>query len=199
MACGLNLELGWEGVGRPIVSRDMKGTVHVEGEISVDVKMLPILQDEAMRALLQRVLAEKGWEKSPDGSMSKRFGSATATLSADGKTVTLKVEKQSEVSGRASVQQQDDESDTKAEQRAEREAEKNLEAEKGRVKTRLEEEGTRALLREEPGLRAALQEALNRVYREALEQRARELGEVESVQERGDVGGDYEVTVVVRA
>ncbi len=199
MACGLNLELGWEGVGRPIVSRDMKGAVHVEGEISVEVKMLPILADEAMRAALQRVLAEKGWEKSAEGTMSKRFGGATATLSADGKTVTLRVEKQSEVSGRASVQQSADESDEKAERRAERAAEKNLESEKARVKTRLEEEGTKALLREEPGLRSALQEALNRVYREALEQRARDLGEVESVQERGDVGGDYEVTVVVRA
>jgi len=53
--------------------------------------------------------------------------------------------------------------------------------------------------RHEPALRKELQEALNRTYRRALEAKARELGEVESLQEQGRADGTYEVTVVVKA
>ena len=37
------------------------------------------------------------------------------------------------------------------------------------------------------------------IYREALERRAKQLGEVEWVREQGDPGGNYEVTLVVKA
>ena len=55
------------------------------------------------------------------------------------------------------------------------------------------------LLGAEPSLREQIQTALNKVYREALEKRAKQFGAVEWVKEQGDPGGNYEVTLVVKA
>ena len=78
-------------------------------------------------------------------------------------------------------------------------AEEKLAEEKKAAQTKLALKNLEELGRHEPALRKELQEALNRTYRRALEAKARELGEVESLQEQGRADGTYEVTVVVKA
>lgn len=199
MACGLNLLLGWEGIQNPRITKNLGGKAHAESVLTLTVKLLPIVGDAEMRELLRRVLEADGWARQSDGTMTRRLGAGVACLSADGETVTLTVEATAEVRATATVEQGEGESDTKAERRALAEAKKNLVQAQARAKEGLQTASAQALLREEPGLREAIQTALNKVYREALEKRARALGEVESVQERGEASGDYEVTVVVRA
>jgi hypothetical protein len=195
------LDLEWEALGRAVRTKDLDGVVHVEDRVVIGVRMLPVLPGDAMGATLREVLAEQGWAAQPDGTMTKGFGGVTATLDAGATSVTVARVVDAEIKGsgaaRAIVGDEADEKRAKA--AAKEQAEKALEAQRAKVTAKLEAENAAVLTREEPAVRAALQEALNRVYRRALEQRARQLGEVESIDERGDVRGGYEVTVVVKA
>lgn len=201
MTCGMLLDLEWEALGRAVRTRDLEAAVHVEDRIAIPVRMLPLLQGDVMGATLREVLAAQGWEAQPDGSMTRVFGGVTATLDAGATTVTLGRAADATVTatGSATAVEGDGADEARAARAAEALAERALADQRAKVTARLEAENVAALTREEPTVRAALQEALNRVYRKALEQRARELGEVESIDERGDVRGGYEVTVVVKA
>lgn len=201
MTCGMLLDLEWEALGRSVRTRDVEATVHVEDRVVIAVRMLPVLQGDAMGATLREVLAAQGWEAQADGTMTRSFGAVTATLDAGATAVTVSRAADATVTARgaATVVPGDAGDEARAQRVADDRAGAALERERGVAAARLAAENAAVLTREEPAVRAALQEALNRVYREALEQRARQLGEVESIDERGDVRGGYEVTVVVRA
>lgn len=201
MTCGMLLDLEWEGLGRPVRTKDVEAAVHVEDRVEIAVRMLPVLQGDAMGAALREVLAAQGWESQADGTMTRVFGEVTAELDAGATKVTIRRAAEATVSasGSARVEGADERDEKRANAEALKRAEQALAQKQARATEKLEKENAEALLREEPGVRAALQEALNRVYRRALEERARQLGEVESVDERGDVRGGYEVTVVVKA
>lgn len=194
----MQLGLEWEPLTRTVRSDNLTDTVHVEDRVEIAVRMLPLLAGDAMGATLREVLAAQGWEAQADGTMTRVFGEVTASLDAGATTVTVRRAGEATVtaSGSAAVKDGDEK---KALAKANTAAEKALEQERKRAGAKLEADNAAALTREEPAVRAALQEALNRVYRRALEERARQLGEVESVDERGDVRGGYEVTVVVKA
>ena len=205
MACGLNLELGWDGIGRVVRSKDATDTVHVEDAIRLDVRLLPVMPEDAMKALLREQLREQGWVDQPDGTMVRVLeDGAEATLEADARAVTLRVKSTRTVQATVSVTVTNKD---KSEGQVEREAAAALDvAAADRLKAlaterreALEREHVKALTAREPEVRAALQEPLNRTYRKALEQRAREIGELESLKESGDARGSYEVTIVVRA
>ncbi|MBL8600615.1 MAG: hypothetical protein JNK72_01695 [Myxococcales bacterium] len=194
MACGLLLEAGWEGVARLRTERE-KGTAHVEDEVRLQVTLLPLLDEGRMRALLRETLKAAGWAETADGGLSKSEGGVTASLTPDGREVVIRASATVEVEGVGRAQGDDED--------AAREAQRAAKADLARV-TAQAQEGLRAktlgeIAAAEPGLRAALQTALNRVYREALEEKARSMGEVESIQEKGDARGSYEVTITVQA
>jgi len=201
MTCGMLLDLEWEALGKAVQTRELEGAVHVEDRVVIAVRMLPVLQGDAMGATLREVLAEQGWEAQPDGSMTRVFDGVTATLDAGASSVTVSRTADATVSakGTAVAKEGDAADEARAKSVAQRNAEKALEAQRAQATEKLQAENAQALTRAEPSVRAALQEALNRVYRKALEERARQLGEVESIDERGDVRGGYEVTVVVKA
>lgn len=192
------LDLEWEPLTRTVRSDNLTDTVHVEDRVEIAVRMLPLLAGDAMGATLQEVLAAQGWEPQADGTMTRVFGEVTASLDAGATTVTVRRAGEVTVTASGSAQVKDGD-EKKALAKANTAAERALEQERKRAEAKIEADNAAALTREEPAVRAALQEALNRVYRRALEERARQLGEVESVDERGDVRGGYEVTVVVKA
>lgn len=195
------LDVEWEPLPRTVRSDERRDTVHVEDRVEIAVRMLPLLTGDAMGAALREVLAAQGWEAQSDGTMTRSFGGVTASLDAAATTVTLRRvgEQVVTATGSATVKGDGKREEAKAQAKADAAADRALERERERATKALEAENAAALTREEPEVRAALQEALNRVYRRALEERARQLGEVESVDERGDVRGGYEVTVVVKA
>ncbi len=199
MPCGMNLELGWEGLGRIVRSKDRSQDVSAQDEIHVDVKLLPVLPEDQMRDILRRVLEADGWSKREDGSLTKNIDGVVAQLEPDGTKVVLRaVEKKTvTVSERRGFDK-----DTSDEE-IDKQLDEGLSDQLKRATKAEEDALTRAavakLLGAEPSLREQLQTALNKVYREALEQRAKQLGQVEWVKEQGDPGGNYEVTLVVKA
>lgn len=199
MPCGMNLQLGWDGLPVVVRSVDARGEVHVEDAVEIGVRLLPILELPEMRAMLREALRAQGWAEEPDGALAKPFGEVVARLAPDASAVEVRARVTSEVAARGSVTaaQGDDADDVAAKARAE--AERALAAKRSGAEAQARREALARLAAEERGVRAELQGALNKVYREALERRARAMGEVESVRESGDAAGGYEVTVVVRA
>lgn len=199
MPCGMNLELGWEGLGRIVRSKDRSQDVSAQDEIHVDVKLLPVLPEDQMRELLRKVLEGEGWSRQDDGSMTKSIDGVIAQLEPDGSRVVLRAVEKKTVTvterGAFDKEASDESIDQQLDER--------LKDQMARAAKAQEEALTRQavarLLGAEPSLREQLQTALNKVYREALEQRAKQLGQVEWVKEQGDASGNYEVTLVVKA
>ncbi len=197
MACGLLLEAEWDGIGRRFRTRDLEGDVTHEDVITLDVKLLPVLEEAAMRAMLREALRAAGWEEADDGSLVHEGEGVVARLDPTGATVTMRASATIRVTAQGTATVTGDEK--AAEKAAEEAARKALETAKTRTKEGLAAKTLGDLVRQEPGIRATVQTALNRVYRESLETRARALGEVESVQERGDAQGSFEVIITVKA
>ena len=195
----MNLQLGWDGLPTIVRGADATGTVHVEDLVSIGVKLLPILDLPSMRAVLRETLRAAGWTEEPDGALSKPFGEVVARLLPDASAVEVRATVRAEITARAEVTVAQGDDAAEAEARAREEAEKKVEARRASAEEAARRETLARLAAEERAVREDLQRALNKTYRRALEERARAMGEVESVRESGDPSGSYEVTVVVRA
>jgi hypothetical protein len=199
MACDMELQVGWAALRRSMRSIDVEGQVSTAHEVHLQVRVLPILDDVVMRQLLKQVLQERGWRENSDGSISKEVGEATATLSADGAEVTLSLKKDTKVVVSARVEVKKDSSESELQKAARSASAQALSSKKEQETQKQTEAALKELTSLEPQLRAQLQDALNQVYKRALEQKAAQMGNLESSLEKQEANGSYEVTVVVRA
>lgn len=163
---------------------DVAGQVNARDELEVSLSLLGILSEAEMAALLRDELARAGWRKDRDGAMTRTEGDMRLRLTPDARAVVAQVEREGEVHGRGVSQNQ---------------AEAALEVAREQTRERLQRDASGTLLAREPAVRAALGEALQRVYLEALKRKAQSLGDVESVQETRGADGEYEVTIKVKA
>ncbi len=194
----MNLEIALEPVRR-VLRKDASDTVAAHDVVQLDVRVLPVLPNDGMVAILREQLRAGGWVDQPDGSLTLVLGDAVATLAPDGTSVEIRreVTRTVEVSRTATVRGSEDEN--KAESALDKQVRDELERSVAKERERMERENLARLTALEPDVREKLQEALNRTYRRALEERARQLGQLESMRESGDVKGTYEVTIVVKA
>jgi hypothetical protein len=160
------------------------GTAEGGDALRLSLCLLNILDAAEMAALLREELAAEGWTVGADGTATKDLGDgATATLSADGSEVLLRAESTREVTAAGT--------DAAG-------AEAALQAAVAVEAARAQATAARSLTALEPDLRAAVGEAVQRVYVRALKQKAASMGTVESVREGTDADGGYEVTIKVR-
>lgn len=199
MPCGMNLELGWEGLGRIVRSKDRSQDVSAQDEIHIDVRLLPVLPEDEMREILRRVLEGDGWSRQPDGSLTKTIDGVQAELDADASKVVLRAVEKKTVTVTERRGFDKDTSDEQIDKELDEGAKTQLDRAAKAEQEALSRAAVAKLLGAEPTLREQIQTALNKVYREALEKRAKQLGAVEWVKEQGDPGGNYEVTLVVKA
>jgi hypothetical protein len=195
----MNLELGWEGLGRIVRSKDSSRDVSASDEIHVDVRLLPVLPEDEMKEILRKVMEADGWTRREDGSLTKDLQGVVAELEPDASKIVLRAEakKTVTVTERRAFDKdtREEEMDKELDKAATDQLERAVKAEQDA----LSRAAVARLIGAEPTLREQMQTALNKVYREALERRAKQLGEVEWVREQGDPGGNYEVTLVVKA
>ena len=162
-----------------------RGTVTGSDSLSICIDVLPILPEGDMRDIVRKTLKDRGWKEGKDGTLEKPLGDgATAVLEKDGQTVTVKLETSQEVQGQGRT---DQEANSALEQRKEQ-AEKEAKA-----------RATRQLARAEPAVRSELDDAVQRVYVEALKQKAAQMGSVTSMQETKSSDGSLEITIKVKA
>jgi FtsH ternary system-associated peptide len=199
MPCGASLELGWIPV-RATIDRD--AGVHASDHIDVAVRLLPILEHEAQDTILRDELERHGWTRNADGSMSKVFGDAVATLPAGSSTIRLEVSEDTSVSVSATAAGFADKDDAGAQdaiaRKAEAAADAKLRDAVGVARQRLIDRNIQRLERVAEDVRTEVNEVATATTRRALEQRAAQLGAIESVTEGVAADGSYEVAITVR-
>ncbi len=149
----------------------------------MDLCLLEILPEEEMARLLKEALAAEGWTEGEQGP-TRQFEGAVAELAEDGKSVTVSLE-----TGDRRVQVRSLDRDQLQEQ---------LKAKVEQQQQAMDEQVTRQLLRVEPEVRGAIQQTLQKVYVEALKQKAATMGEVRSVEESRDERGELELTIQIK-
>ena len=173
---------------RESTSRELKGS----DEICTDLEVLEILPPEQMAELLKAQLKEKGFVEQEDGKMIRQEGGTTVTIDPKTCEVSVKSDVTEEVSlearreafgyddagpsqkdirGRVQQQLQDD-----IEKKAEKETE------------RLQGRATEALEKKLCDLQPELSEIVNKVTREALKQKAQQMGTVTEISEDEQTG-----------
>jgi hypothetical protein len=169
--------------GYQITVSSVSSVVSASDELCIGVSLLPVLGAERMRDLLHEALRADGWVD-VDGELELDLGRGlSARLVADGSRVV--VERTAERTLRATAT-------TKAAAEAAL-ADKTLEA-----KSELQRAATTALAASEGDVRARLEAAVQQVYGTALEEKARSLGELESVQRTVGADGTVELVLKVR-
>jgi hypothetical protein len=161
-----------------------RGTVTGSDSLCVGLDVLPILPEGDMRDIVRETLKARGWKQKGE-TLEKELGEgAVAVLEKDGKTVTVRLETQAEVQGQG---------------RTDQEAKAALESRKDAAEKDANSRATRALARAEPAVRGELDDAVQRVYVEALKKKAAQMGQIESQQETRSADGSLEITIKVRA
>lgn len=166
--------------------QQVRASARVEGgdSLALSLRLLDILQASEMNEILRDELLSAGWSAGPAGELSTTLaGGGVASLSRDGSEVTMRLSESREVTVEGA--------DRAAASEALREA-------SARVESRAKERAAAALDAQEPALRAAVGEVVQRVYVRALKLRASRMGAVESVDERLGDDGELELTIKVR-
>ncbi|MBI2301476.1 MAG: hypothetical protein HYU66_21430 [Armatimonadetes bacterium] len=196
---------------RIVVQKVVESEVTAEDRSTLRLQVDPVLGEGETDALLEGVLARRGWERAGDGVWRKERGEGeTMTLDVAKREVTTTLELRRKVEQQVRRELRGDTwnwrqmREMTAQELAEvrRQEEERLTAEvSGRQVARAEEE-----LQSEVGRRLAegapeRRQEVNRIVvetvAEALRQKARELGNVDRVDEAWD-GDEYELTISIR-
>ncbi|MGB1013875.1 MAG: hypothetical protein ACPG4T_07065 [Nannocystaceae bacterium] len=154
-----------------------------EDQFGMDLALLDILPAQDMVALVREELGKAGWRKTKDGGMTTTIEGASVKLEPDGSKITVQTRETRRVTARAASQ-------SSAKAKAETTA--------SAAKDDLAQKVTKKLMRVEPAIREQVQKVLQKVYIEALQQKAQTLGEVESIDERRDQNGELELTIKIK-
>ena len=194
MPCGAQLEI------TALAQRE--GDVEVKDHADLEIRVLPILPRERIDEIIRQHLLEQGWTKGDDGGLTKQIGDVQATLPAGSSTIRITLSDEKRVSVEAKVKTRVAATEENAQaivdkQAADKAAEK-LAAAQDLARREMEEQVANQLLGVWRELRAELDEVVNVTTRQALEERASQLGAIESIEEGRDKDRGYELTITVR-
>ncbi len=195
MPCGARLEVVQSTVLR-------EGDVRVSDHVDIEVRVLPVLPPAQLDTLVREELVARGWETEPDGSLSKHFGDAVARMPAGSSTIRLAVEDERAVAISATTTSRITEGDEVAraavEARAASDGDRKFELAKEAAEAELIKKNVDRLMGVYEELRGEIASAVNATTKRALEQRAREIGSIESSREGRGADGSYELTITVK-
>jgi hypothetical protein len=176
------------------LTRELKGA----DEICSTLEILEILPPEAMAELLKKGLAERGYTEDTDGTMKRTEGSTTVTVDPCTGEVTVKVEAGESVTleARREVTGYDDVGPNRSglQERAKEQLRQDLERKSEQARERLQNQATTELERKLEELQPELGQVVNKVTREALKQKAAQIGSIKEVAENEETG---ELTIKV--
>ena len=165
------------------VSREIKGS----DEICTRLELLDILPPEAMGGLLRRELEARGFTENADGTMNREDGDSTVTVDPCSGEVTVKSELGKKVTQKGTREgaawndvgpgREEVEKKTRDQLKKDLDQKIDLEQEK------LQKQATEKLERELNDLQPELSEIVNKVTREALKQKAGQMGTIQEIAE----------------
>lgn len=170
------------------VSREIKAG----DEISTQLELLEILPPEAMGQLLRDELKARGFGENDDGTLSRKDGNITVTVDPCNGGVTVKAEAKEDVSveGSRDASAWDDvgPGQQAVADRAREQLRKDLEKRIDREQERLQTQATDELEKHLHDLQPEIGEVVNKVTREALKQKAAQMGTITEIAEDDRTG-----------
>lgn len=161
-----------------------RATVEASDELCIAVSLLPVLEPARLTEILRTALRDDGWKDGEGGTLVVDLGSGlAAALSSDGKTVHVEKISSQVVTATGSTQQA---ADLAAAAQAER---ATSQAKRG---------ATTSLAAAEGDVRARLEGVIQKVYGTALEEKARSMGQLESMQRTVGADGTVELVLKIR-
>jgi hypothetical protein len=161
----------------------VRNTIQAGDKIEIAVELLGIIADGDMTALLRQELEQDGWTARKDGTMELVRDGIRATLNREATKIAVTLERKREIVARGVT---------------DAEAKKSLDTTSAAAEERLKEEIAKELTRAETDIRAGVDQAIQRVYLEALKKKAASIGTIEGMQESRRDDGEYEITIKVR-
>jgi len=161
-------------------------------EIGTQLELLDILPPEGMGALLREELARRGFEEQPDGTMTRADGSVTITVDPCSGEITVKAaaeetisqEANREASGFNDVGPDEQSLRSRVKEQLKQDLDKKFEQEQ----SRLQNEATERLEKRLEELQPEISEIVNKVTRDALKEKAKQLGTVKEMSEDAETG-----------
>jgi hypothetical protein len=156
-------------------------------EICTELEVLEILPKEQMGELLKRELEKRGYKDDGEGKLSRKDGNITITI--DPKTCEVSV--RSDVNENVTLESKGESvgyddagpGQTELKERLKKQLQEDLERKASRASEQLQGKATAELEEKLCDLQPELNEVVNKITREALKEKAQQLGSVKEVSE----------------
>jgi hypothetical protein len=169
-------------------TRELKGS----DEIGTQLEVLEILPPEQMGELLKKELTNRGFGDNGDGTLSRKEGNTTVTVNPKTCEVTVKsdVEEQVSIEAKREAFGYDDVGPGQKElrERVSKQLQDDLDKKADKETERLQGRATEELEKKLCDLQPELSDVVNKVTREALKQKAQQLGTVKELSEDEESG-----------
>ena len=161
-------------------------------EICTDLEILEILPPEDMATLLKHELAKRGFSEQDDGTMVRKDGDVTVTIDPCSGQVTVKAETADTVNqevkrdatGFNDVGPNEKSLRDRVKEQLKSELDRKFENEQSRLQT----EATQELEKHLTELQPEISQIVNQITRDALKQKAQQMGTVTEVSEDAESG-----------
>jgi uncharacterized phage infection (PIP) family protein YhgE len=161
-------------------------------EIGTHLEILEILPPEDMATLLKNELQNRGFEEQPDGTMVRKDGSLTVTVDPCSGEVTVKADTEETVSqeARRDATGFNDVGPTEANLRdkVREQLKQDLDKRFDQEQSALQKQATEQLEKKLQDLQPEISEVVNKVTRDALKEKAQQLGTVKEISEDAESG-----------
>jgi hypothetical protein len=170
------------------VTRELKAG----DEICTTLEILEVLPPEDMATLLREELKGRGFNEQEDGKLVRKDGELTVTVDPCSGEVTVKAETGEEVtleSKKEATGFNDVGPNEKAlRDRVKEQLKQDLEKKVEQEQTRLQTKATEKLEKHLQNLQPEISEVVNKVTRDALKQKAHQIGQVKEIAEDAETG-----------
>ena len=169
-------------------TRNIRGT----DEISTRLELLEILPPEQMAELLRGELQQRGFTEAGDGTLTRRDGALTVTVDPCNGEVSVKAEVAEtvtiEVKRETSGWDDAGPSPSAIRERVKEQLQGDIDKKAGKEVERLQERATEVLEKHLDELQPELGQIINKVTRDALKQKAAQLGTIKELTEDAETG-----------
>lgn len=161
-------------------------------EICTDLEILEILPPEDMATLLREELKKRGFEEQDDGTLARRDGELTVKVDPCSGEVTVKAETQQtvnqEVKREATGFNDVGPNEKSLREKVKEQLKQDLDKKFDQEQSKLQDKATQALEKHLQDIQPEISEVVNQVTRDALKQKAQQMGTVKEVSEDAESG-----------
>ena len=161
-------------------------------EIGTQLEILDILPPEDMGAILREELTRRGFQECEDGTMTRSDDSVTVTVDPCSGEITVKAHAEETVSQEAKREASGFNDVGPDEQslrdRVKEQLKQDLDRKFEQEQSRLQNEATEKLEKKLEEIQPEISEIVNKVTRDALKQKAQQLGTVKEISEDAETG-----------